>query len=268
MALAVPAVSAGVAFAAERLAGRLHPALGILVAALLLKPAFAIHDLFAHLERVRVPLEAGEHAAARHHLRMIVSRDTSALSPALVAAAAVETVAENASDSVVAPLLAYSLFGLPGVWWYRASNTLDAMIGYRGAYEYLGKAAARLDDLLNLAPARLTALLIAVASPLGLDRPSARAAAEGIGRSLDVTRRYHGATASPNAGWPMSAMAGAIGARLEKVGHYKLGDPGREPSPRDVRRAERIAAGAITLAVALCAGLIAVSGARRGCGSG
>ena len=83
---------------------------------------------------------------------MIVSRDTSALSPALVAAAAVETVAENSSDSVVAPLLAYAAFGLPGVWWYRAANTLDAMIGYHGKYEYLGKAAARLDDLLNVVP--------------------------------------------------------------------------------------------------------------------
>jgi adenosylcobinamide-phosphate synthase len=263
MAFAVPAVSAGVALAAERLAGRLHPALGILAAALMLKPAFAIRDLFAHVERVRVPLEAGDLPSARHHLQMIVSRDTSALSPALVAAAAVETVAENASDSVVAPLLSYALFGLPGVWWYRAANTLDAMIGYRGKYEYLGKASARLDDLLNLVPSRLCALLIAIASPLGLDRWSAREAAGSIGRSLETARRHHGATASPNAGWPMSAMAGAVGAQLEKEGHYKLGDPSREPVPGDVRRAERIAAGAIALAMAVCAGVIVVRGAGK-----
>ena len=256
VALGVPLLSAGVALGAERLAARCHPLLGVALAALLLKPAFAIRDLFAHVARVRRPLVAGDLDAARHHLQMIVSRDTSALSPALVAAAAVETVAENASDSVVAPLLAYAAFGLPGVWLYRAANTLDAMIGYRGHYEYVGKAAARLDDLLNLLPARLTGLLVVAASPLGLERWSGRAAAGAVGRALASMRRYHGATASPNAGWPMSAMAGAVGARLEKVGHYQLGDPGREPAPADVARAERIAGGAIALAVVGGIGLI------------
>src|SRR3954467_13894357 len=125
----------------------------------------------------------------------------------LLVAASVESVAENMSDSFVAPLFYYALFGLPAAVAYRAVNTLDAMIGYRGRYEYLGKAAARLDDLLNLIPARLTAGLLLVAGALRK--------ADGGGGPL-ILRRARRATASPNAGWPMATVAGLLSVCLAK----------------------------------------------------
>ena len=242
VALAVPAAAALPAALLGRAARRWHPLVRVAVAALALKPTFAARDLFAHLERVRAPLAAGRLDDARASLQMIVSRDTQTLSPELVAAAAVESAAENASDSFVAPLLYYLALGPAGSLAYRASNTLDAMIGYHGRYEYLGKAAARLDDLANLIPSRLTALLIAIASPLGQGDPR---------RAWRMAREHHGRTESPNAGWPMAAMAGALGVELEKVGHYRLGEPKEHLRPEHVRRAMRIVAGAMVLAAGL-----------------
>jgi len=147
----------------------------------------------------------------------------------------------------MAPLVAYALFGLPGAVAYRAVNTLDAMIGYRGRYEYLGKAAARLDDLLNLIPARLTAGLLLVAGAL------ARADVAGGVRVLGRDRRR---TASPNAGWPMAAMAGLLGVTLEKPGHYRLGDGTAAVGAADIDRAWRIVAIAAALA-AIATGILA-----------
>jgi adenosylcobinamide-phosphate synthase len=134
----------------------------------------------------------------------------------------------SGKTTLMAPLLAYALGGLPGACAYRAVNTLDAMVGYRGHYEYLGKVPARLDDLLNLVPAGLTGLLIVGAAGLcGADAPQA----------WRVMWRDHAATDSPNAGYPMAAMAGALGVRLEKAGHYCLNTQGREPTADDLRRA-------------------------------
>jgi adenosylcobinamide-phosphate synthase len=179
-------------------------------------------------------------------LRWLVSRDTAALDAPLLAAAAIESLAENASDSVVAPLLAYALAGLPGACAYRAVNTLDAMVGYRGRYEYLGKVPARLDDLLNIAPARLTGLLIVAAAALcGAD---ARQAWRAMWRD-------HATTDSPNAGYPMAAIAGALGVRLEKAGHYCLNAGGRAPTAEDVRRASWVVGVGVGLA-SLAASLI------------
>src|SRR5262249_31646910 len=150
----------------------------------------------------------------------------------------IESVAENLSDSLVAPLFYYLIGGLPGALAYRAANTLDAMIGYHGEYEALGKTAARLDDLLNLIPARLSGLLITTAASLGL----------GDGWSALMTIwRDRARTESPNAGWPMSAAAGALRVRLEKVDHYVLGGEYPDPSPEDVRRAVRLCGGAAAL---------------------
>ena len=248
IALVVPAAVLIPAFALLTAARRWHPLARLAVGALVLKPTFAARDLFVHIDRVRVPLEAGRLDEARAGLQMIVSRDTRALTPELVAAAAVESAAENASDSFVAPLLYHLVFGPAGALAYRAVNTLDAMIGYRGDYEYLGKVAARLDDLANLIPSRLTALLIALASPLGRGD---------VGRAWRTAKEFHGCTASPNAGWPMSAMAGALGVELEKVGHYRLGRPLEPVRPEHVGRAMRIVGGAMALGVALVgAGLI------------
>ncbi len=254
VALAVPVAAALPALLLGRLARSWPPLARVALGAALLKPTFAARDLFAHLERVHAPLAAGRLDDARASLQMIVSRDTRALGPGLVAAAAVESAAENASDSFVAPLLYHVVLGPAGALAYRASNTLDAMIGYHGRYEYLGRAAARLDDLLNLAPARLTALLVALASPLGRGSPR---------RAWRVARAQHSRTESPNAGWPMSAMAGALGVELEKVGHYRLGEPGGPPRPADLRRAMRIVAGAMGLAAGLAGAALAVAAALQ-----
>ena len=222
----------------ERALGRLG-LVGALLLGVCLKPAFAVRELFRAAARVGSALEAGDLPAARRWLRWLVSRDPSQLEPPLLAAAAVESVAENASDSAVAPLLYFTLFGLPGAMVYRAANTMDAMLGYRNErYEHLGKAAARLDDLLNLAPARLTGALITLAAAVtGGD----------AARASRIMFRDSALTASPNAGWPMAASAGALGVRLEKVGHYRLHADGRAPQAGDVSRGVALVRGALLL---------------------
>jgi adenosylcobinamide-phosphate synthase len=221
---------------------------GAVALGLLLKPTFAVRALLRATSAVGDALCGDDLAGAREGLRSLVSRETATLPVPLLAAAAVESVAENSSDSVVAPLLWYGALGLPGAYAYRVVNTLDAMVGYRTArYEDLGKAAARLDDLVNLLPARLTGLLFALAAP---------AAGGSSGEALRVMSRDNRATASPNAGWPMSAAAGALGARLEKVGHYRLYPEGRLPDAGDVRRALTLSRAALALALPLLAGVV------------
>ncbi|NJP05419.1 MAG: cobalamin biosynthesis protein [Chloroflexaceae bacterium] len=173
-----------------------------------------------------------------------MSRPTDTLDHSLIAAAAIESLAENASDSVTAPLLCYCIGGLPAVWAYRAVNTLDAMIGYRGRYEFLGKLPARLDDLLNLLPARCTALLIIGAAALTRQHAP---------HAWRIMRAEHQRTASPNAGYPMSALAGALDVRLEKVDHYTLNPQGQPPTVEHLRRANQLIALALAVLVALIA---------------
>jgi adenosylcobinamide-phosphate synthase len=208
----------------------------------ILKLSFSLRNLAASAERIALQLEAGRLVGARSSLRALVSRPTDQLDAAQAASAAIESMAENLSDSLVAPLLYYALFGLPGALAYRAANTLDAMIGYHGEYEELGKAAARLDDALNLLPARLSAFLLVTAAWLGF----------GDGRTAWSTlRQDHARTQSPNAGWPMSATAGALKVRLGKVGHYELGKSFTDPSPKDIRRAVRLCCAAAVLGIAV-----------------
>jgi adenosylcobinamide-phosphate synthase len=217
------------------------PLLRLLVETYLLKSAFALRALGDAARGVRDPLRAGDLPGARRALRSLCSRDAEPLDAELVAAAAVESVAENASDSFVAPILFYALLGLPGALLYRMANTLDARIGYRGRYEWLGKPAARLDDLLNLVPARLTAALLLAAGALrGLD----------VRRARTIVRRDAARTASPNAGHPMAAMAGLLGVALEKPGAYRLGDATRAVGPDtidDAWRLTRLAAAAMVV---------------------
>jgi adenosylcobinamide-phosphate synthase len=218
--------------------------LQIAVEIYLLKSALALRALGAAALLVARALAAGDLTTARLGLRSLVSRDTAALSSPLLAAAAVESVAENSSDSVVAPLCFFVVLGVPGALAYRACNTLDAMIGYHGETEWLGKAAARLDDALNLVPARLTAALLVVASALG---------GASAGGAMRIWWRDGGATESPNAGRPMAAMAGALNVRLEKVGHYRLGDGGAAPGQGEIARAVALMYLACGLAAALAA---------------
>ncbi|MCX6022723.1 MAG: adenosylcobinamide-phosphate synthase CbiB [Chloroflexi bacterium] len=217
---------------------------GLLIEAALLKSAFALRGLLAAGERVEEALAASDLPAARTSLGALVSRDTRELSAELVAAAAVESLAENLTDSVIAPLMAYRIGGLPAALAYRTLNTADAMIGYRGRYEYLGKPAARLDDVANLMPARVAALLIAAAAPLV--GGSAR-------RAIAVAWRDGGKTASPNAGLTMAAAAGALGVALEKVGHYRLGDAERPADAGTIAQTRRLIGAAAGLGIALLA---------------
>lgn len=197
----------------------------IVAGAFILKVSFASRDLRVSAMEICSSLKQGRLNDARESLKSLVSRDTSNLPPELAASAAIESVAENATDGFLAPWLAFALFGLPGAVAYRAINTLDSMIAYHGRYEYLGKATARLDDALNLIPARLAGLLIVLSASL-------RGPAS-LARAFQLMRRDHGKTKSPNAGWTMGAMAGALGVQLEKVGHYRLG-AGGPPKPEDI----------------------------------
>jgi adenosylcobinamide-phosphate synthase len=127
----------------------------------------------------------------------------------------VESAAENICDSFVAPIFYFLLFGVPGAVAYRIINTFDAMVGYHGHWEYLGRFAARLDDVANFVPARITALIIVLAALVCRKNAS---------QAWHIMIRDHKKTESPNAGWTIGAIAGALGVQLEKVGHYKLGD--------------------------------------------
>ncbi|MET0411628.1 MAG: adenosylcobinamide-phosphate synthase CbiB [Polyangiaceae bacterium] len=215
----------------------------------LLKSSFAFRGLGHAAFGVRDALARGDLAAARHALRSLCSRDPSALDAPLLVAATVESVAENTSDSVIAPLFFYALFGVPGAIVYRAVNTLDSMIGYHGRFEYIGKVAARLDDALNYVPARLTAALLLIGGVL------ARRDARG---GWSMWRRDGGKTESPNAGQPMATMAGLLGVQLEKVGHYRLGDPGQPLVAVQIDRAWRIVTLGVVVALAAWCSLLAL----------
>jgi adenosylcobinamide-phosphate synthase len=239
--LAVAALAAGAGLAITTL-GHVLGLAGVAVEALALSTLFSIRGLWRAARRVERALDAGDLPAARIAVgEDLVSRPTGALDEAHVASATIESLAENLSDSVLAPLAFYLAFGLAGAAVYRAVNTADTMIGYRaGVLEHFGKAAARLDDVLNLVPARLSALAIVAVAPAAW-------------RAL---RRDHAKTASPNAGWPMAAMAGALGVTLEKPGAYRLGD-GPFPNRADIARARRlvglVAAAATVTMLALAA---------------
>ena len=239
MAIAGPLLFGGGSFLALRALSR-WPLVEAAAAIYLLKSSFAIRALARAAGDVARALRNSDLPAARLALRSLVSRDTSALPAPLLAAAAVESVAENASDSVIGPLFFFLVAGVPGALAYRAANTLDSIIGYHGETEWLGKAAARLDDALNLIPARLTAALFILASAVCGD--SARGAVRVFWRDASVTE-------SPNAGRPMAAMAGALGVQLEKVGYYILGKGGALPQPEAIDRSVRLLLVVSTVAV-------------------
>lgn len=177
-----------------------------------------------HREVLAVEAALGESlSAGRERLGWLVSRDTANLTADEVRESAIESLAENLNDSVVAPIFWFVLFGLPGAAVYRFANTADAMWGYRGVrhgqtWEWAGKWAARADDVLSWVPARLTALLIV-------------AVTQGV--TFKALRREARRTPSPNSGWPMAAMAIALGMRLGKPGVYTLNAAGRLPEAAD-----------------------------------
>lgn len=197
----------------------------ILIAAFLLKLTFSVRGLATAADVIKELMAQGKFGDARLRLRSLVSRDATNLDEKHLVSATVESVAENSCDSFVAPLFYFLLLGVPGAVAYRVVNTFDTMIGYRGEWEYLGKFAARLDDVVNFLPARFTALMIVIA---------AWVCKKDISGAWRIMLRDHNKTQSPNAGWTMSAAAGALGVQLEKIGQYKLGDNHCPLSPKTI----------------------------------
>jgi len=247
--IAVGAATSGIAI--RRLADALVWPLNLAAEAWLLKTALSARGLIDAGRAVETRVAAGDLDGARSAVAALVSRDPTALDAELLVSAVVESLAENTADSIVAPLLAYALGGLPAAFAYRAINTLDAMIGYHGRYEYLGKTAARLDDLANLLPSRLAAGLLLAGGAL---------AGGQVHAGWICLAAQHGRTESPNAGWPMSVMAGLLGIVLEKPGHYRLGDPAHPPDLPAIDHAAEIV-NAATLLAGLSA--LAVAWIRR-----
>ena len=219
---------------------------------LLLKPLLAWALLRSEVQAVEAALQESLDAG-RARLRYLVSRDVSQLSDSAVRESAIETLAENLNDSVVAPLFWFALLGLPGAALFRFANTADAMWGYPGVYQgqnwaWAGKWAARVDDVLGWVPARITALLLMVV---------------GKGQGMYRLRREAKRTPSPNSGWPMAAMALVLGVRLAKPGGYVLHAAGRAATAQDTHRALACASNvvlALVLIVLAASVLIATGG--------
>jgi len=210
-------------------------------------PFVALRSLYDHVADVAQPLHAGDIEGARLAVAKVVGRDPAMLDDAGVARAAIESLAENTSDGVVAPLFWGALLGLPGIIGYKAVNTLDSMIGHRTArHEQFGWAAARIDDIANFIPARITGGLFALLAP----RPS-----EALRCMIADARRHR----SVNAGWPEAAMAGALGVRLSgpRIYHGHVADEpwlnggARDPSGVDITLGLKLYARAMALLAVL-----------------
>ncbi len=251
-ALLVIALSVALGWALQSLLQSLLPwgLAQIALLGVLAWPLVALRSLHDHVAAVAKPLRAGDIAAARDAVSRIVGRDPAALDEAGIARAAIESLAENASDGIVAPVFWGALFGLPGIFGYKAINTLDSMIGHRSErHEAFGWAAARIDDVANFIPARLTGFLFVLLAP----RRS-----EALSCMTRDARRHR----SPNAGWPEAAMAGALGVRLSGPRIYHgsttnepwLNEAARDPLAADIgegltvyRRAMLLLAGVLAI---------------------
>ena len=233
------------------LAAKLHPALGLILQMFWCGQALAARGLVQESMNVYKELQKADLPAARKAVSRIVGRDTQNLTAEGVTKAAVETVAENASDGVIAPLLYMLVGGAPLALTYKAINTMDSMLGYKNEkYLYFGRCAAKLDDAANWLPSRLAGLLwVAAAAPTG---NSARGA-------WKIWRRDHRNHASPNSAQTESACAGALGVQLAGPAYYfgeyydkpTIGDPLRPIAPQDIVRANRMMYAESTLALAL-----------------
>lgn len=210
--------------------------LGVILGGVLAWPLIASRSLFDHVSAVSAPLAAGDLEEARHAVSMIVGRDTTILDEAGVARSALESLGENFSDGIVAPIFWGAVAGLPGVLGYKAINTLDSMIGYRTErHAEFGWASAKIDDVANYIPARLTALLIALTS------------ANPIKAMVCVVKdaRFH---RSPNAGWPEASLAGGLGVRLSGPRTYQgqvsdekwVNSAGQDPTSHEISRGLRL----------------------------
>ena len=231
---------------------------GAIVRAFLISILLAGKSLAEHIAAVRDGLLKGGLEDGRIAVAAVVGRDPSSLDEAGVARAGIESLAENFSDGVVAPVFWALVFGLPGILVYKTINTADSMIGYKtDRYRQFGWAAARLDDLLNLVPARISGLLIVIAS-LACRAGSAK---DGIHSIVKDAGRHR----SPNAGYPEAAMAGVLGLKLAGPRRYGeeviedawMGDGRENASPLDINRALRVYWSALTIIFLVCAAVSA-----------
>jgi adenosylcobinamide-phosphate synthase len=203
----------------------------IVVGAILFKATFAIRAMGQYTKPIAKALKNKDLAEARKWLPYIVRRDPDKLSERQIISAAVESIAESTTDGITAPFFFFAIFGVPGAFVYRVVNTLDSMVGYKNAeYKNIGWFSAKLDTLANYVPSRLTAYLM-VGAALLLN--------EDWKESYRILQRDKHKTASPNAGYTISAMAGALNIQLEKQGYYKLGDD-HGISADDISKALRV----------------------------
>ena len=199
--------------------------------AVLFKATFAVKGMGQYTKPIAAALKKNDLAEARKWLPFIVRRDPNTLNEKQITSAAVESIAESTTDGITAPFFFFALFGVPGAFAYRVVNTLDSMVGYKTPEnKNIGWFSANLDTIANYIPARLTAYLMVAASFL---------LRENWRESWRILQRDKGKTVSINAGWTISAMAGALNTQLEKQGHYTLGDD-HGISPEHIPRALRV----------------------------
>lgn len=211
---------------------RAHRVLFILLAAYVLKTTFSAKLLLDIVKRVADSLKSGDLEGARFWVQQIVRRDTRSLDAPHVASAAIESLSESLVDGYVSPLFYFLMFGPLGALLQRLANTLDSALGYKDpGYRDVGWFSAKADTVVNYVPARLTGLLIALVSPI---------AGGSVSMAARTVLRERGRAESVNAGYPMSAIAGALGVRLEKIGHYTINGGARWPDWYDVLRAHRL----------------------------
>jgi len=202
--------------------------LAIIITAYFLKSSFSIRMLLVSAIGIKRDLEIENIEKVRRDLKTFVGRDTSYLNAHQSASAVIESLAESFVDGILSPIFYFLLFGLPGALAYRMINTLDSMVGYKKEpFTQLGYAAARIDDLVNFIPARLSLIFIFVASIF-------------FGKPLDAIRTCildHNMTASPNSGWSMAAVSGALNVKLEKIGYHVLGGNFSDPESFHIKKA-------------------------------
>ncbi|PVV82624.1 adenosylcobinamide-phosphate synthase CbiB [Dehalogenimonas alkenigignens] len=227
----------------------------VTASAIILKPAFCLSQQWRVAQNTRAVIESKTPVpSGMKSLFDTVNYERSA-TRGDITSASIRSIAENASDFVTGPLFYYLFLGVPGAVAYRVINTLDNMIGYRGKFEYLGKFAARLDDVFSFVPARITALLFVV---------SAAPKPRNVRQAWQTMKADHSLTPGPNGGWPMAAAAGALGVKLYKTGHYELGGTFVEPSIGKITEAVSLYRLSVFTWTGVCLMALAVGSALRG----
>ena len=240
------------------LAISMHPAvpqtLGYLIAAYFLKSTFAIRSLLSPAQKIYGDIVKNNLKNARADLPIYVSRDPSKLNTDQMSSAVIESMAENFVDGILSPIFYYILlgpFGLVGAYAYKAVNTLDSMVGYKDDVHFeLGYFSAKLDDVLNWVPARISVIFIAIAA-LIVNTSADGGRISVFFNSIKSAKIEGRNTPSPNSGYPIAAASGALGIRLEKPGTYVLGDELNQPKPKDIKRASQLIGTAAVLSIAI-----------------